>query len=151
MKHLVMLLLAIAFANKLSAQDVTYWVGRSSHPDPIIRHHEAFMEAFAGYIQNSRSNQNSCRMETVSSVTNERVETLTIAIGNGILVNYEYIGSTIESEGTTYSEFLLTIVSEGDGEKSIHEYKRTIVDENNTNQNVKSNFAYCCNYDYVQK
>lgn len=30
-------------------QERAFWVGVSEHPDPIMRHHEAFMDAFIKY------------------------------------------------------------------------------------------------------
>lgn len=53
MKHILLTIgLGIIAIGQLYAQDVSYWVGQSANPDPIMRHHEAFMDAFMKYIQN---------------------------------------------------------------------------------------------------
>lgn len=53
MKHILLTIgLGIIAIGQLYAQDVSYWVGQSANPDPIMRRHEAFMDAFMKYIQN---------------------------------------------------------------------------------------------------
>lgn len=170
MKYLVVFLLAISFSNKLSAQEVSYWVGKSAHPDPITRHHEAFMEAFMQYLQSrgaitdsasqvaekhsesTSTASESCKIETISSVTYEGQEILTIAVGNGVLVKYHCVFEILDMENEIYNETLLNIENEEDRGKSVHKYLRTdIVNRNNANQTIKSYFEYSCNSNYVKK
>lgn len=46
MKRIAVFLLMILCYGSLGAQEVSYWVGQSANPDPLMRHHEAFMDAF---------------------------------------------------------------------------------------------------------
>lgn len=92
MKHILLTIgLGIIAIGQLYAQDVSYWVGQSANPSPIMCHHEAFMDAFIKYIQrpkelvgvvstettgsignesiNQSFNNETCRLETMSSVT----------------------------------------------------------------------------------
>lgn len=101
----------ISSIGQLCAQEVSYWVGVSSHPDPIMRHHEAFMDAFMQYVQSkptpttvgvtSNILQDSCRLQTVASITTpEGCELLTILIGAGSMVNY-LVERTVMFESTS--------------------------------------------------
>lgn len=107
MKHLLTLILATLACCNVVAQDVRYYTGSSSNPDPIMRQHEAFMDAFFWYVQDSgmkvevnvagkftaesaASHGNTCQMGIVSSATHDGCDTVTIAIGRGSLINYAY-------------------------------------------------------------
>lgn len=124
MKRILWILgFCVIVMRRVTAQEVTYWVGQSANPDPIIRHHEAFMNAFIQYIQNrsmrrpynsvtngnESPNKQSCRIETVSSVTHEGRETLTISMGSGLLVDYKYLSESSSTENTTQTETILRI------------------------------------------
>lgn len=89
-------LLVISCYGSISAQEVSYLVGQPANPDPLMRHHEVFMDAFVKYINRPKklvgdiivdridgvtkignksltqdSNSETCRIETVSGVTHE--------------------------------------------------------------------------------
>ncbi len=153
MKYLTILFLAVLFSNNINAQNVSYWVGQSSNPDPIMRHHEAFMDAFIKYVQNrpkevieavttnnaegsaesrnkslARGRYNeTCRIETVSSVTYEGRETVTISAGNGPLAHYQCLTASTSNDDTMRTETILRITyqeeSNHTGTESVHEYR----------------------------
>ena len=182
MKHLFVFLLLVLPSSSSPAQEATYWVGRSTHPDPIMRHHEAFMEAFLGYIQShskpehgkvveqvKKNSPNShsenltydkaieaefCRIETVSSVTYEEQEILTIAIGSGRLAKYKYVSDLSESESITQYDIFLTIeYKEGDLESKHEYYSLDIMDSSASNQipRIIKEFSYNCAYTDAKK
>ena len=149
----------------LSAQEVSYWVGESEHPDPIMRHHEAFMNAFLEYIQNlpqehgaissgttylSKSPYtDSCRIETVSSVTHDGREIITISIGIGPLVKYQCITQSSSSKEVMQTNILLNIAYQDESNRSAiesaHEYRKECFTEKGTATSV-SHFRYFCTY-----
>ena len=163
MKYLLVFLLSFLFGSNMSAQEVTYWVGRSALPDPIMRHHEAFMEAFLLYIQNRPKSEHGtideqvvqlCKIETVSSVTYDGQETLTIAIGSGTLAKYEYAGHSSKSENIAQDEMFLTIIYEDENLESAHEYRsHCVIDRSDSNQtpNTRKEFSYNCVYTHAKK
>lgn len=153
---------------QLCAQEVSYWVGQSENPDPIMRHHEAFMEAFIKYVQNRPAeivgavstettsgikeysesiNNETCHLETVSSVTYDGRETITISIGCGALVTYACLAESISSDDVLQTTTLLSIAYQ-DGSnpiaiESVHEYRKDCLTEKGT---VTSQFSYKCTY-----
>lgn len=175
MKYLSIFLLTILFGGNTFAQEVSYWVGRSSNPDPMIRHHEAFLEAFMQYMQNgfkhivgvkieSEVPEDSspiskshtlveCQIETVSSVTNEGQETLTIAIGNGVWIKCLCNTEFSESENKTTDHTFLVMEYKGDNTRAVHEYRRINVIDKSTGQtpNIITDFSYNCRYQNANK
>lgn len=173
MKHILLIFgLGIIAIGQLYAQDVSYWVGQSANPDPIMRHHEAFMEAFIKYIQNrpieivgvvsteatssignesinQSFNNETCRLETVSSVTHDGRETITISIGCGPLVKYECLTESFSSDDALQTKTLLNIAYQDESNRtaieSVHEYRKDCLTEKGTATNV-SQFSYNCIY-----
>ncbi len=162
MRHIIVLLLAILCYGSLCAQakatDCTYWVGQSANPDPIMRHHEAFMDAFIKYIRNNPMEtagdvvtdnaegfKETCRIETVSSVTYEGREVITISIGNGSLVHYQYATVSSSTDDTMQTETILKITyreeSDGTDFESVHEYRRECFTEKGGSA---TEFSYQC-------
>lgn len=141
MKYIAAFLLAFSLWNGLYAQEVLYWTGESAHPDPIMRHHEAFMDAFMQYIRhqqeaksasaekyvsdtslaenagqdNSSStfimSSDSCRIETVSSVTCKGRETLVISTGSGEWAYYNSLQKKSYTRDTLHIDTLLEIIT----------------------------------------
>lgn len=153
-------------------QERTFWVGVSEHPDPIMRHHEAFMDAFIKYIQNrpieivgvfsteatgsignesinQNFNNETCRLETVSSVTYDGRETITISIGCGALVKYECLTESFSSDEALQTKMLLNVTYQDESNRtameSVHEYRKDCLTEKGTATNV-SQFSYQCTY-----
>lgn len=146
MKYLVILLLMILSCNSIVAQErieLSYWTGTSSNPDPIMRHHEAFMEAFIQYVKSRpmtaegsmndtmSDGPNSCRVETVASVTHNGCEVLTISIGAGPKVNYTFCSESSTPSSATVDKTILRILrieyndfSKRNEQKAIHEYRQ---------------------------
>lgn len=173
MKYLTILFLAVLFSNNINAQDVSYWVGQSANPDPIMRHHEAFMDAFVKYIQNrpketirevitnnaeevaeginkslaQDGNNETCRIETVSSVTYGGRETITISIGNGPLVHYQSLTMSSSTDNTTRTETILRITYQEESDridtKSVHEYRIEEFTEKGGSATARQ-FSYQC-------
>lgn len=154
------ILLVIGFGiiaiGQIVAQDVSYWVGQSVNPDPTMRHHEAFMDAFINYINNSskknvgpNSSEATCRIETVSSVTYDGRETMTISIGRGALVKFVYVTENISSDDVLHTKTLLRISytdeSNRTGIESAHEYSNEYISEKGTDTSVNQ-FSYKCIY-----
>jgi len=136
-----------------------------------MRHHEAFMDAFIKYVKNrtlqiefyregktERSNatqKESCRIETVSNVTYNGNETLTISIGSGALIHYDYEDiylNALSSEGTMQIDTVLRIAyqneCDNDPMTSIHEYHQKFFTINDNSGEVASltDFNYECSY-----
>lgn len=147
MRHLTVFILAILCYGSLGAQEkttgCTYWIGQSANPDPIMRHHEAFMDAFIKYIQyspmksvgkvitdNAEGLNESCRIETVSSVTYEGREVITISIGNGSLVHYQYATASSSTDDTMRTETILRITYQEESNRTdtetVHEYRESV-------------------------
>jgi len=147
LKYLVSFLLIILSYNSIAAQEsieLSYWTGTSSHPDPIIRHHEAFMNAFMQYADSCpmkaegsmndtiSDGANSCRIETVASVTHSGHEMLTISIGTGTRVNYTVCTESSRLSPATEDKTILRILrieyndcSKGNEQNAIHEYRQS--------------------------
>ena len=173
MKHIILTIgLGIIAIGQLYAQDVSYWVGQSANPDPIMRHHEAFMDAFIKYIQNrpieivgvvsteatgsignetinQSFNNETCRLETVSSVTYDGRETITISIGSGALVKYECLTESLSNDEALQTKMLLNVTYQNESNctamESVHEYRKDCLAEKGTATNV-SQFSYQCTY-----
>ena len=144
-------------------QERTFWVGQSANPDPIMRHHEAFMDAFIKYIQRPKEpvgavfteaiggtgNESTCRLETVSSVTHDGRETITISIGCGPLVKYECLTESFSSDDALQTQMLLNVTYQDESNRtameSVHEYRKDCLTEKGTATNV-SQFSYQCTY-----
>lgn len=173
MKFLTILFLAVLFSNNINAQDVSYWVGQSANPDPIMRHHEAFMDAFVKYIQNrpketngevitnnaeevaeginkslaQDGNNETCRIETVSSVTYEGRETVTISIGNGPLVHYQGLTVSSSTDDVILTKTILSITYQEEPNridtKSVHEYRIEEFTQKGSSATARQ-FSYQC-------
>lgn len=168
MKYLLTFLLSILMSNKLSAQEVTYWVGTSANPDPITRHHEAFMDAFTQYRQNLSTSVEttttlkegehpetisnvfgSCKIETVSSVTCEGRETLVLAVGSGALIKYN--GQFVKTKNVAETSLLITYedIFGKEKAKSEHFYHKICNIKTNASKQTKDetiSFSYECKY-----
>lgn len=175
MKHILLIFgLGIIAIGQLYAQEVSYWVGQSANPDPIMRHHEAFMDAFiklqrpkelvgvvstettGGIGQSSGNksgteniNSDTCRVETVASVTYDGRETITISIGSGALVKYECLTESFSSDEALHTKTLLNIAYQDESNRtaieSFHEYRKDCLTEKGTDTSV-SQFSYKCIY-----
>lgn len=148
-------------------QERTFWVGVSEHPDPIMRHHEAFLDAFMKYAQTSSAesvtsksdnseeaekrilSRGNVRIETVSSVTAEGRETIVIAIGYGPEIEYRYFSSevrtnenniSITTELDILSRHQLAGANQGATE-ACHEYSKRSVSDGGA---VYDEFNYTC-------
>lgn len=167
----------ISSIGQIFAQEVSYWVGQSANPDPIMRHHEAFMDAFMKYIRNRpmegsqvfvtetngpesvmtaeeaekslSADTDSCRIETVASVTHEGQETLTISIGSGTLVKYASATESFSSDDALHTKTILTIAYQDESNRSafesVHEYYKECLTEKGTTTSA-SRFSYKCIY-----
>ena len=172
MKHIFLTIgLGIIAIGQLYAQNVSYYVGQSANTDPIMRHHEAFMDAFMQYVESSPKPtvtegtaiiiRDTCRLQTVASITTpEGCESLTILIGAGPVVYYSVEctnawGTSIVA--TNFSEYIndirLSIMYENtsnDGRQNTrHNYFKNIIErtESFTANEIKStsiDFKYEC-------
>lgn len=179
MRIAILAICLISSIGQIFAQEVSYWVGQSANPDPIMRHHEAFMDAFMKYIRNrpmegsqvfvtetkgpesvmtteeaekslsTDINTDSCRIETVASVTHEGQETLTISIGSGTLVKFESATESFSSGDTLQTKTLLEITYQDESNRSafesVHEYYKECLTEKGTTTSA-SRFSYNCIY-----
>lgn len=158
MKFIALFFLIIPFYQTFDAQEITYWKGLSANPDPIMRHHEAFMEAFIKYIQcpkelvgvvstKATSSIGTCRLETVSSVTYDGQETITISIGSGALVKYECFTESFSNDDALQTNTFLNIAYQDESNRtaieSAHEYRKECFTEKGTDTSV-SQFSYKC-------
>ena len=145
----------------------SFWVGESKHPDPIMRHHEAFLDAFMKYAQTSAAesvtsesdnseeaekrilSRGNVRIETVSSVTAEGRETIVIAIGYGPEIGYRYLSSKVRTNEnnisiTTELDILCRHQSAEANQgatESCHEYSKRSVSDGGA---VYDEFNYTC-------
>lgn len=165
MRSIVSLILSFV-ASQLVAQGVTYWTGTSNNPDPIMRHHEAFMVAFIGYIQkhsarletaamtdednNDRVRESihsavsaSCQIETVASVTNDGQESLTILVGKGQTVDYAFESLSIPDKNETKLIIKYHCDKEPRLMESVHSY-RVIADCRGGDIGDRYYFSYKC-------
>ena len=165
-KYVIVLIFTLCISNNLFAQDVSYWDGQSANPDPIMRHHEAFMDAFIKYIQRPKEpvgavfteaiggtgNESTCRLETVSSVTYDGRETITISVGCGALVKYKCITESFSSDDALHTITLLNITYQDESNRttieSVHEYRKECLTEKGTDASV---FNYLCRCTYISK
>lgn len=172
MKHILLVIgLCVITIWQVAAQDVSHWVGKSANPDPIMRHHEAFMDAFIKYLQsrptgqvgtiymettdsssgdesiNKGINNETCRVETVSSVTYEGHEIITISIGSGALVEYACLTESYSGDEIIQATTILKIVYQEETDRivtqSVHEFtKETITDKRTAARTNR--FSYEC-------
>ena len=157
MKRFLLFVILILSMEQLNAQNTSRWVGVSNSPDPMIRRQEAFMDAFCQYVLSNKvavsgiftengektttDSRNSCRFHILSDVTDEKGETLTIAIGCGTLIDYVFTSSSERTDDEMRIETVLTVLyredSEGNRIRSIHEYR-------SLDSTHKKEFAYKC-------
>ena len=168
MKHILLIIgFGVIATGQVAAQSISYWVGQSANPDPIMRHNEAFMDAFIKYIKDhpkengqvfstettssieKSSDNNSittgihndtCRVETVSSVTQEGRETIIISIGCGALVKYECFTESFSNDDILQTKTLLSITYQNETNRtaieSFHEFYKEHLTEKGINKNI---------------
>lgn len=155
----------------LNAQNTSQWVGFSSNSDPLIRRQEALMEALCQYISSDSVKvsgqsyfpvdnkggweksvseaEDSCRFHILSDVTDEEVETITISVGSGTLINYKYNSLFEETDDKTRIETVLTVTYGEDSKRnktrSQHEYRWLgITHKSGSDQKETIEFTYKC-------
>lgn len=173
MKHILLIFaFSILSVCGVSAQDVTYCVGHSENPDPIMRHHEALMDAFMQFFQHESKahvsqssgqaysrdagrNANSSphgpdgilMFETVSSVTHGGSEELVISIGgSGVPVKVVLFTGKSDSVHATILEITYKDESGGNLMESVHRYeKKVLTGKDNSGKAVTvTSFKYQC-------
>ena len=152
MRSFLALIFLIIFVLPTKAQDVSNWIGYSNNPDPITRHHEAFMSAFSKYVEQTSNFSGTCRME-ISSNSENGSEKLTLSIGCGQLVTYEYVCMSVTdgSESSDKTRLLLKFNESSGSHKSqsFHVYtKETLKDTIGSSLNEQ--FTYECSYSGIQ-
>lgn len=154
----------------LNAQNTSQWVGFSSDSDPLIRRQEALMEALCQYISSNSVHvdkayfpvdnkggwekstseaEDSCRFHILSDVIDEEVETITISVGSGTLINYKYNSLFEKTDDKTRIETVLTFTYGEDSKlnktRSQHEYRWLgITHKSGSDQKETKELTYKC-------